>query len=92
MPSFRSSRHKSLALAVALTIFMGPVGLAYVSVAGASTLSLLALGFWLASLVTLGLLHFLTIIPYVGSIIWAIVAVERRNRAAGTGDVYMDIR
>ena len=82
MSYYRAPQRKSFVIAVLLTIFLGPLGLAYASVAGAAALGLMELGFIGVSFMTFGLLHFLTLIPYVGSIVWAIIAVERRNRMA----------
>lgn len=62
---------KSMTVAVLLTFFFGPLGLMYASVAGGLILMLVGL---------IGLIIWpLLLIPWLGSIVWAIIAVSNHN-------------
>ena len=81
---------KSVAFAFLLTFVFGPLGLLYASVPGALFMMVVAI---FLGVVTFGL----ALIPvWLGSIIWAVVAVNRSNKrlfalhgvsGAGTGDI-----
>ncbi len=62
---------KSMGVAILLTFFFGPLGLLYVSVAGGLILMFVGL---------IGLIIWpLLLLPWLGSIIWAIIAVSNQN-------------
>lgn len=72
---------KSMLAALVLTLFLGPVGLFYASVVGGVLMTVLFFISLLLSLVTLGLLGFLPLFLWFGSMLWAALAVDSLNKA-----------
>lgn len=70
---------KSMVVALLLTFFFGPLGLLYSSMLGGLLLSVIELGFLLLTVLTFGLTVHLLTIPWIASMIWAAIAVYRRN-------------
>lgn len=68
------NKQKSAAIAILLTIFFGPLGLLYSSVIGGVVMIILGL---VIGLITFGIG---LVVVWVGSIIWAAVAVAMINK------------
>lgn len=68
-------KDKSVALALVLTFFLGPLGLVYVSVWGAVALVLLAAA---GVVPTMG---FVLIFVWPASMVWAAIAASRQHKA-----------
>lgn len=75
---------KSLALAIILAIFFGPLGLLYASVSGGLIMLLVDLGLVVASVLTLGMASPLLLLSEIVTIIWAVFAVQGRDKAVLT--------
>ena len=67
------SPQKSMGAALALTFFFGPLGLLYASVAGGIIMFILTV---IVGILTLGIGF---VVGWIGSIIWAAIAVNRHN-------------
>ncbi|HXW80428.1 MAG TPA: hypothetical protein VEJ84_13070 [Acidimicrobiales bacterium] len=72
-------KDKSVALALALTFFLGPLGLFYVSMWGAVALVLLAAA---GVVPTMG---FVLIFVWPASMVWAVLAASRQHKAFLSG-------
>ena len=75
----QSAPRKSMVVALLLTFFFGPLGLLYSSLMGTIVLSVIALALFLLTVLTFGLTVHLLTIPWIASMIWAAIAVYRRN-------------
>jgi hypothetical protein len=69
---------KSVAVAILLTLFFGPLGLLYASVAGGIVLIILGV---IIGIVTFG---FGLIVVWIASIIWAVIAANNTNKKLGS--------
>lgn len=70
-------RQKSLGLAFLLAFFFGPLGLLYASVTGGIVMLILGV---IIALITFGVG---LIFVWIGSVIWAVVAVNNANKSIG---------
>lgn len=75
---------KSMALAVLLALFFGPLGLLYASISGGIIMMFVDLGILIASVLTLGLASGLFLVTQVVTIVWAVLAVQGRDKAVLT--------
>lgn len=71
---------KSVALAIVLAFFFGPLGMFYGTVTGALVMLSVNLALFLLGFVTFGLTWFLFFFTWVGGIIWAAVEANSSNQ------------
>lgn len=70
---------KSMAAALVLTFFFGPLGLFYVDTKAALIMCATGFVIFILSIVTFGLAGFLFIVPWFGSMLWAALMVDKAN-------------
>lgn len=75
-----SAPRKSLAVAVILAVFFGPLGLLYASVAGGLTMLVIDIVVIVISFMTFGFGAILFPLVWIASIIWAILAVQGKDQ------------
>src|SRR5579885_3295767 len=71
---------KSVALAIVLAFFFGPLGMFYGTVTGALVMLSVTLVLFLLGFITFGLTWFLFFFTWIGGIIWAAVEANSSNQ------------
>lgn len=70
---------KNMFAALALTFFGGPLGLFYVDTNAALVMCAVGFVVFVLTIVTFGLVGFLLIVPWFGSMLWAALLVDKIN-------------
>lgn len=84
-PYFVQVQRKSMLAALVLTFLFGPIGLLYASIKGAVVTGIAFIILLILSVISFGILAFLMPLPWIASMIWAAVAVDKANRTPMTG-------
>jgi len=77
-------QEKSLLVAFLLSLFFGPLGMLYSTIAGGVIMLVVYLAIFGLSLITFGMASLLFLPAWIVCIVWAMIAAKSRNRTTAT--------